>query len=510
MPNNNKSDNRNRPNNHKGNNAGRNRNYFRDNSKNGVLSNKCNGNDASWYNHNPQALRDAANIAWNGVVGTLPPTISVNGNIRQPYRRPGISVLHFIPTYGQSFTEDDGLVSAGNIAAQNIYTWVRHENSGSRVYESADLFMYLIALDSLYMLMAEGRRLYGLSQRYSTQNRYWGQWTIQALGYTDAADIIANPVAVRSFVNTAMVRIASINAPAQMNMFKRHFWLNDHIWLDDNSERASAYAYRASTYFKWSATTSTGGTELIPRPAPTNFMEYQDLVNELINSMLGDEDVGTISGDIRKAYKDAIFSLELMPENYTLTPEYNREVLRQIQNTMFLGASAATTSITQAGGQFKSTIALTSTVGAWENPFPATTEPGLDTPEYNMVILRNRFTVKQAKNSGEGPVTYSAGIKNAGSEVFTHMSLFQLKSDGTSLIEYKYSSYEELNPSIASMIKIANLSSLEKHPCIMQVSSTADLNNVAIFDFDEYTYVTPEMIERMNDVAILSLWNVPI
>lgn len=112
-------------------------------------------------------MRDVASLSYNtplGKAGRLPDRV---GPTLDQTAIPGIAAIHYVPTIGTSGTTE---ASAANIAAKNIYAYVRYANSGARNYEAVDLMMYLMACDSAYMLYAHMCGIYSALLRANGAN----------------------------------------------------------------------------------------------------------------------------------------------------------------------------------------------------------------------------------------------------------------------------------------------------------------------------------------------------
>lgn len=102
-------------------------------------------NDPAWYALNPQLLKDAASFPYAWPLGLRLNVGEYGANVNAG-SLPGIFAMHWVPTIGYS---SDG-TSPINVASVNIYTKVRHDNSGHANYDHADYMMYLMAMDSVY------------------------------------------------------------------------------------------------------------------------------------------------------------------------------------------------------------------------------------------------------------------------------------------------------------------------------------------------------------------------
>lgn len=137
---------------------------------------KSKPNDPRWYAQNPQLLRDTASFPYSWPLGNKlnlgqhAPEIN-KGSI------PGIMGIYTAPTFGWA----DNPNSPINVAARNVYSYVRHANSGHANYDAPDLMLYLCAMDSIYSYLSYLKRVYGVVSTYSYTNRYYPKAVIQAM-----------------------------------------------------------------------------------------------------------------------------------------------------------------------------------------------------------------------------------------------------------------------------------------------------------------------------------------
>lgn len=462
-------------------------------------------NHPTWYFRNKQTMEDCASMPWNGVLGTNvgirtekwtgTANEAVSEVVTQNYTFGGVLAIDFIPTYGTSAvgTYNNSL----NVAAQNIYTWVRHNNSGSRNYEAPDLMMYIMGIDNLNMLLEVGKRAYGAAMVYHTQNRYYGRALIRAMGFTDDT-WLNDPIKIRSFLNVCAVRIASLNAPSSENMyiFDRHAWLCSEIWKDSNSARAQLYLYHPTYFYEWSGTTSTSGTELLAKAAPTTFEQYKALMEEMINAMVLDEDAGIISGDIRKAYT-SLRTVSMVPEDYRVFPAYDEAALTQLQNTTLAPYGIASVpKIMQSQGKIEQTIIgntfqgytiLTPVVTKWSDNV---------TVEESAVALKNVVGWKGAEQTLCYPLA-------ASSEVFGSMTMYHYNKG--ELTQFT------INGIVGSMGgERLLLMHFDRHPAVHVITSGTNTYEGLVFDVDNYTILDNDTLFRYHDAVTLSLLGVPI
>lgn len=307
-------------------------------------------NDPSWYLKNDQVAIDSSMFNFLIPLGSLPPfgqrfnNKAMFSSTKQPIAAvPGVCVISFVTTIGKA----DSATAAPNTAARNIFAFLRYANSGSANYESQDLMMYLLAMDSLYMLHALGGRIYGLMRSDSYMNKYYARYIIQALGF-DYEDFAQNLSDFRSYLNIMAVRLQTLAVPADMAYFTRHIWMCSNVFLDSNDPKAQSYIYKPSTVYKFTEGETVGANLLeayhlttlmatIPG-APTNSAPYKVENFKLVYSWLADavlasESARIMSGDILKAYGASnLFSIPTFDIEYSVVPVFSQETLSQIEN----------------------------------------------------------------------------------------------------------------------------------------------------------------------------------
>lgn len=312
-------------------------------------------NDVSWYAKNTQMLNDAASFSYNRPLGgkinlkDVFDPVGANDDLSPASTSiPGLMnmIVAFTPGVSTDYT------SPLNLAAQNIYSFVRYKNSGAVNYEPADMMMYLMSMDSAYALWNFGKRAYGVIRSYSQKNWYMPQMLIESMGL-DFMDFKRNLSDLRLYLNTMAARLESFCVPAVMPLFIRHSWMFSNVWADSSDAKAQLYMFNPYYFYQYSEVT-VGGGSLQPvewckwtknstvyanqfNPTLKSFSEFVDYCDTLINSLSQSEDIGIMSGDILKAYESGnLFKVTAIEPDYTVSPVYNEEVLNQIHNATVL------------------------------------------------------------------------------------------------------------------------------------------------------------------------------
>lgn len=312
-------------------------------------------NDFSWYNTLPE-LTDAAGrfpfsrplgvqINWDKAVSNAVDDFTINDDVKFQLDAglskalPGIMTLNWVPTMGVSVDGNSPI----NVAAREIYSFVRHANSGAANYDSTDLMIYLLAMDSIYSMYTDATRAYGLLNMYISTNRYMPKAVLGALGW-DFEDLVANQAQFRWAINNIAYKISSFNVPNFMSYFMRHMWMNENVFMDKPNTKAQMYAYNQTHVYQYSpkdVETNPGGLTFVSVTSLTSgktVSNWLKMMNTLIDPILASEDFGIMSGDILKAFTPTnLFSVKPIDIDYILVPGYNPEVLTQIINAVPMG-----------------------------------------------------------------------------------------------------------------------------------------------------------------------------
>lgn len=315
-------------------------------------------NDFSWYNTLPELTSAAAQFPFSRPLGTSMTFGNDNsGDLSKSFDAtggyiPGIMAIHWNPTIGVSTSP----ISTVNVTAREIYSFVRHANSGSANYDAPDLFMYLLAMDSIYSEYTMAVRAYGFINMYTKENRYMPQQLLLAMGF-DPDAVMKNAAQFRYYINQVAYKISSFGVPSFMSYYLRHMWMNGGVYTDKATAKAQTYVYVQDGHFVFnplypgidnSDQTSLGANKWAlqyvsvrdnPDFTPLTPDTWFSMMSNMINPLLANEEIGIMSGDILKAFgADNLFSVTPIPIDSVVVPSHNEEVLSQITNLTVVGA----------------------------------------------------------------------------------------------------------------------------------------------------------------------------
>lgn len=353
----------------------------------------------------------------------------------------------------------------------------------------------------------------------------------------------------RAKLNLFAYQLGSINVPDQFDFIHRHSWLFSNIYKDHKGMRSQLYFYDLEGLYIWTEGQNSDPSSLTMKymsqlisgdddtmPGNSYLLEsvsqIQNMIDAIMQPLLGSEDVGIISGDLAKAFGEGgMIKLQAITENEAISPVYDEEVLYQMMNmTAFDNGNLIQDS-------FNITQVLTNTtVGPYLYQTPAIsildnvggimtglnkllnfieTEP---TPE--MVMVATRLMASCSETSG------SQRLIDCGTEICVGITITNKQLDGDNIpqiVHTPISQYPIIAPSSdesGAGVKItdiglrdtwmSNWSAFDWAPTIYaaimrKYGAQGYRFNVSIIqDVDDYAWLTEAELKRLHEVAVMS------
>nr|QXV86440.1 capsid protein [Rat picobirnavirus] len=234
----------------------------------------------------------------------------------------------------------DGNISTGLVQAANqLYQFLRHKNSGAKNYEPADVITLVLAMREIYAEFGELRRPLGLARFFNLENRHLPQTLMKACGI-DYEDLIANFANYRGKLNILATRINSIAVPNYFKAFERADLITNNVFMDSDSFRSQYYLYRKAGYYTWNSD-GANGSELTftarDMATTSTFGDRLEILAEMVNSVTTDTDANTIAGDVLFAFANSeIYQLAQISDDYLVVPYKDENILAQVENATFV------------------------------------------------------------------------------------------------------------------------------------------------------------------------------
>lgn len=321
---------------------------FQDKAKVTAASDRPAENDFSWYNHNPMLLESASRIQFPYALGSeIKTALLYGGNGTATVtsagvvRMPGIMSINYRPSIGWS----QDVTDPASIAAREMYAKVRKAYSGTLSVDAPDIMMHLLALDSCFAFIAWTKRLYRTINSMSGVNKYTPQALLQAEGFDLGADganyakLCSEKTALWGFINTMIADVSKFTCPAVYDLFNRHYWMNDNVYIDRPNRKGQMYVFHPTAYWQFQLDSdSRGMVKGLDTPKLDSFDAIQKFWQTLIGALNNNEDAYTINGYLARAFEGTPnFVIEPLREDDVLNVVYSEEVLSQIHNLKTVG-----------------------------------------------------------------------------------------------------------------------------------------------------------------------------
>lgn len=487
------------------------------------------GNDPAYWNKNPQLTKDAASISLFTAAGVrmdnVYPAYTGTPHNTNRKRFPGIMAFDMVPTYGISSTGESSIL---NVAARNLYSFVRHANSGHSNYDSPDLMCYLIAMDSIRYLYKFACRTYGIMQTVSPMNRYLPNALYTASGFNSLASDVSQMPSIRTRLNNLALKINSLYLPKSIDVFRRHEELFSYVYQDSPEAKAQIYIMRPAGYYKWDETTLPA--KLVWTELNGSSMAYLtsliSIIESALDSIITSEDFQIMSGDILKAFGPN--RLEVVPgidETYSVTPIYNAEMLMEIENMTIL-YSASTLNLKNLNITQDTNTGLLIAAPYYESNYA-----GVMTPQYvnfhkdNVepidVLTATRMKVAFATEEySTEKGKWISTIVQCGTEICVRACIYILQdaSAGTPGVDAWIWSFNANNSSSVNTKYLHMLASLSKFDWapFVYLLTYGEANNEGTYanedivgDFDNYALIDGSTIDNCHIAALTSAYGIP-
>lgn len=509
-------------------------------------------NSADWYFTNERMLKDAASIQYFTALGhetniedssrfpTVyqgPTNITFNDTDKLAKSVPGIMKIGFVPTIGKAQNNADPV----NIAARNIYGFVRKENSGSKNYDAPNMMMYLLACDSVYTYYQWMVRLYGLLRKYSAYNAYYNEAILKAIN-VDAESFRGNISDFRAYINKYVLKANSLCVPNTFKIYDRHMYLVAGLFKDTEALKSQTYVFNPDYIYTYDqANGKLAAVGIGNNPSILTLDDVIETGDMLLNNVLTSQDMAIIKGDILKAFgTNGIYQLAMVDVDYETPSLHDYEILTQIQAAKFLGPipydKRATLDITEDTTESSNTLnalkqSVTAQLSFASSGFGEITPTGnvgsvinmyVDdpTPADTMVASRlSHYSVLYCDGNASGATVYNTAVYY-GTEVCTTFSIWYLDDN---MVAQPFTSFDlvEFVNGFGSGFGalVAALSPFEWHPIILQTtlqvtvastpSATISYESNIDFDWDNYCVLAPHDLQRLHECATLGEFRIP-
>nr|AIY31277.1 capsid protein [Dromedary picobirnavirus] len=462
-------------------------------------------NDVSWYTKFESLAKASGNIIYGQPMGEV---LELGG--RNPTSLGGIMKISLLPSIGIS-TDSSSPV---NNMSRLVYSFIRHANSGSRNYEAPDYMTYCLAMGSAYAYFASLCRLYGVIRTYSTLNKFVAKATVEALNF-DYDNIVNQLANLRYYINYFAARINTFAVPKDMTYYDRCAFLPLHVFKDNEGDKCSFYLFDYAKLFVWDGTTESTGSSLQPIDwgikTGKTLDDIQEVGENIINSLLNNEDIGIMSGDTLKAYgSNGVRTVLGIEDSFAITPIYNHDMLWQIHNARIVDISSVLTDdkVVQRDGYLVFNPTITGYTGVNLGNKSLIMDSDLETPDYKFNLENSRLHVRYNSSMTKFiAVGTELPIKAEIYAFFGEGSNQDLESNAVTDVKFNGST----GVVDMAVVGVCYSSTFKLHPIWFVETKVGDnvYNYLPFADLHNYTQVSDLAIKQLHNAALLSLFAVP-
>lgn len=270
-------------------------------------------NDPAFYNKYPTVLNQVAKVnnyhpvglMGKDMFGPIAQTIEVRGI-------PGIAVINMIPAIPVSQSGSSTLQQS----AYQTWTKVRDAISGTRSYDPVDLQLMSIAVSQAVACATWIKRFFNFAFTMSPFNRYAPERLFAAM-HCDYQDFIKKLPEYRAQYNRITINLSRIYANTENNYHKMIRSVFAGVYAEPG-QNGQLYLYSPGGFYKYAWTTDEKGIKVgslvfqgnnpNDRTKPVGdsvILTMAEILHDyelLVDALITDGDINTMSGDILKTY----------------------------------------------------------------------------------------------------------------------------------------------------------------------------------------------------------------
>lgn len=451
---------------------------------------------------------------------------------------PAAMVLEFAPTIGKS----KNAVSPINQAAANAFAFVRSFKSGPARYDSPDLMLYMLTMDSYIMAHSYFTRVYGLLQSYSKDNHYYPEAIIEAMGF-DYDDLYSHLNDLRGLLNMFAINFNKWNVPKGLPFLAQHLALTSNIYVDEQSTKAQSYIFKPVCYLKYDYTAKIGSLKphsFKPKDegrTQLNFEDIKYILNDMMMPWATAQDFADMSSDIRAAFGDGnLLEIGIIPEDYRTPIVYDPGMLVAIENATIAPIAIESLDVTYSpqldlvlGNALVQDVMLKTNVAKFKLMQTARIANFHGyVPTADDMMLATTFMCSQgSKSPGSAAGWYTDELSTFGTAIICGCMLVSTYKDsaGRAALDFGLTSagVVEVNTMMKSNSKamktLTKFSAFEHHPTIYIIScnrsdEASDPNNIGTWEpagmlcSMDNVYVVPDsMLNNMHAARLIDAFN---
>lgn len=494
------------------------------------LSTSGRDNDPNWYFTDASIASLASSISFGEYLGVKTELGNIclksNGDssfVTKMMGVPSVMAIGVSPCPGNTYNTQQGI----NLAALKMYSELSSMNAKATSYAPQDLIMLMLALGEIISIVEHIRRAFGVAFTYNMRNRDMPKVLLKAMGF-EPDNFLRNLAPHRLQFNTIITAINKIPFLSNIAYFYKCADMYQKVYTDDTTAMSQLVLLTPHTTWKLNEKYNSNGSGLVTTAVPSAnspaiFDKWMELISGMVDELFQSATFNYIYSDVlnystKKGAK--LLYLDYLSEGYTVVPEYNENFLLQIHNATIVGEVYKPTSLGKnATGNDVSCNANNNMV-EYSACFKATDGSALnrvvfdfstDNPSTEDIIEASRFIALAGsiqEDTDTAKTKYFYG-NNFPDHYFNLVYIYDIFN----------AAFHEITSSLVSytsdyasnfIYTSAMLTKFNKAPYLYIIpyntSETAGEMLAVFGDVDYYTTVNAYYIEKVNDIAMLSLF----
>lgn len=302
-------------------------------------------NDVNWYFASQEMFNQASRLSFQNFLGRP---------IIDSVKVPTVATMYTNPSVGVSVKYDNtgyATRSGLNLAAQRLYTKLNIFSGRASNYAPQDVAIMLGAMAELISMFEYARRAFGIVLFYNERNRDIPTRLLTAMGI-DAADFYDNQANYRKKFNKLVQSIDQLPLIMNITYMQKAMFMYQRIYTDSESLMAQMYMFAPASTWILDETMNEHGSVLKTMPVcmaidgsgPVNVDTMANrlkLINQMVDALLNSSSLNTVYADIynlaNKSSEVKLFKMDLLADNYSVEPVYDKMILNQIHNSDIMG-----------------------------------------------------------------------------------------------------------------------------------------------------------------------------
>lgn len=485
------------------------------NNKKPMVSTNNSASYANYFNRVTGLNGNAARISFYNPVGLSVGTDFFGEVSTLIDRVPGIIRIGFVPGVGYASSNADAV----NVASKGILAYLTSNIGRPYSYDPQDLMEMIFSYECCVLHLVKLSRVIGIAQLVSGENRYIPEDLIRAAGFDP---VIKNDLPkARWLFNYYANQLNKINVPDVFSSFKWHIKLLSKVIRDSDNLKAQLYVLDSDVYYIYDEV--EGQCRANKYSGVMTLSNWETIMTNMLNALVNSQTVGNMSSDIKKAF-DNMIQLPRIEENYITPIDKDDQLLSLIHNLTLVGPV-----LTGSSGDGIKIESLNLTQDPqnsnllWKPEFNVTGDPdvnrlksgikvtkvldmSMDNPSEDDVLLATRGKINLVE-AGNGKFAM------CGTELYTIATIY-IHTTTSSPSTYEYYTWKIFSDPSMLMSTITLIEVFDWSPRVMfqyrmTVGSQARDFPVTLGEIRNYTVVNDDILKRITDGALASIYNIP-